>query len=398
MTTAKSKLIELARSGDPKAIEILLNHSLKKEGIQIKVGLKENCLKIMFESEDTPNELRLSRPVFNAIQKLHCKSIHKVKLYGKKQGDEFPDWMKEQIQFHTEKVDIPDIVLLDQPVAIREAKYLNKAFDEISNLKARTSVGISYVDFPPVLGIANQAVQRFQRSDEKETFQYCAELVEKIMKYYQMSLESLGLKVQRSSVASAMTFGLGGGLAGIDPNEPLGKQIKEELPRFQGFNALLMYDFDAVLSELWNRAWELTDELNAILEGSINSESLRGTSLKSSHVWMVPEESMATNPKPIKLGQNKAKAVDATFEKLNYRSRKRAAILAIFLGWLGIHKFYLKYTGQGLILLAIGISGMYIPYIGFSAFIFGCIEGLIFLTKNDEEFKEIYIKNRKGWL
>ena len=37
-------------------------------------------------------------------------------------------------------------------------------------------------------------------------------------------------------------------------------------------------------------------------------------------------------------------------------SRKRAAILAIFLGWLGIHKFYLKYTGQGLILLAIGIS------------------------------------------
>jgi len=390
--------MKLAQAGNPKAISVLLNHSLKKEGVQVKVSLKESCLQVLLESEDTPNELRLSEPVFKAIQNLHCVTIEKVKLYGKKQGAEFPDWMKEQVQHHTEEEDIPDIVLLDRPVAIQEAKYLNKAFDEISNLKARTSVGISYVDFPPVLGTANQAVQKFQRSDEKETFKYCAELVEKIMKYYQMSLESLGLKVQRSSVASAMTFGLGEGLAGIDPNEPLGKQIKEELPRFQGFNGLLMYDFDAVLSELWSRAWELTDELSAILEGSINLESLHGTSLRSSHVWMTPEESVAAQTTLIELDPKDEKAVEATFERLNGRSRKRAAILAIFLGWLGIHKFYLKYTGQGLILLAIGISGMYIPYIGFLAFIFGCIEGLLFFTKSDEEFKEIYIKNRKGWL
>ena len=148
--TNKPDLMKLAQAGNPKAISVLLNHSLKKEGVQVKVSLKESCLQVLLESEDTPNELRLSEPVFKAIQNLHCVTIEKVKLYGKKQGAEFPDWMKEQVQHHTEEEDIPDIVLLDRPVAIQEAKYLNKAFDEISNLKARTSVGISYVDFPPV--------------------------------------------------------------------------------------------------------------------------------------------------------------------------------------------------------------------------------------------------------
>ena len=37
------------------------------------------------------------------------------------------------------------------------------------------------------------------------------------------------------------------------------------------------------------------------------------------------------------------------------KSKVRAALLAFFLGWLGIHNFYLGYTGRGLAQLLITV-------------------------------------------
>ena len=66
-----------------------------------------------------------------------------------------------------------------------------------------------------------------------------------------------------------------------------------------------------------------------------------------------------------------------------------AGILGILLGGLGIHKFYLGYIKEGIIQLILGfvcIGG-----------IIGLIEGIIYLTKSDEEFVATYINGRKGW-
>ena len=68
-----------------------------------------------------------------------------------------------------------------------------------------------------------------------------------------------------------------------------------------------------------------------------------------------------------------------------------AGILGILFGSLGIHKFVLGYTKEGLI--QIGISIISCGILG----IIGIIEGIIYLTKNDEEFVEIYQNNHKGW-
>ena len=80
-----------------------------------------------------------------------------------------------------------------------------------------------------------------------------------------------------------------------------------------------------------------------------------------------------------------------------------AGILAIVLGGFGAHKFILGYTKEGLILLGIllvsfplmciviGAFTMYIPII------IGLVEGIIYLTKSDEEFYEIYQVNKKPW-
>ena len=68
-----------------------------------------------------------------------------------------------------------------------------------------------------------------------------------------------------------------------------------------------------------------------------------------------------------------------------------AGILGILLGAFGVHKFYLGYTKEGAIQLVLGIVTC-----GATGII-GFIEGIIYITKSDEEFVETYINYQKGW-
>lgn len=69
-----------------------------------------------------------------------------------------------------------------------------------------------------------------------------------------------------------------------------------------------------------------------------------------------------------------------------------AGLLAIILGPLGIHKFLLGYTKEGVIWL-------FLSLITFGALtgLLGLIEGIIYLTKSDEEFYRTYQLGRKPW-
>ena len=68
-----------------------------------------------------------------------------------------------------------------------------------------------------------------------------------------------------------------------------------------------------------------------------------------------------------------------------------AGVCGIIFGWLGVHKFILGYTTEGIIQLVIGVLTC-----GFAGIV-GIIEGIIYLTKSDEEFVRTYIQNKKGW-
>ncbi len=77
-------------------------------------------------------------------------------------------------------------------------------------------------------------------------------------------------------------------------------------------------------------------------------------------------------------------------------SKKIAAgICAILLGALGIHKFILGYTQQGLIMLLVTI--LTCGFGGFVMGVIGLVEGIIYLTKSDAEFYSTYIASQKGW-
>lgn len=65
----------------------------------------------------------------------------------------------------------------------------------------------------------------------------------------------------------------------------------------------------------------------------------------------------------------------------NQKSKIAAGILGIFLGWLGIHNFYLGYTTKGIIQVLLGTIGVVLCGMGpFAAAIWGLIEGILILT------------------
>ena len=75
-----------------------------------------------------------------------------------------------------------------------------------------------------------------------------------------------------------------------------------------------------------------------------------------------------------------------------------AGILAILVGALGIHKFYLGYQKEGIIMLLVGVVGA--PLCGIPTAIvgiIGIIEGVMYLTKSDAEFVATYVTGRKPW-
>ena len=72
-----------------------------------------------------------------------------------------------------------------------------------------------------------------------------------------------------------------------------------------------------------------------------------------------------------------------------------AGLLAIFFGALGIHKFVLGYTNEGLIMLLGSLLTCGIGAVVFS--VIGLIEGIIYLTKTDDEFYRMYQVNKKAW-
>ena len=86
--------------------------------------------------------------------------------------------------------------------------------------------------------------------------------------------------------------------------------------------------------------------------------------------------------------------VDPAIRKAS-SDKMMAGLCGIFLGSLGVHKFILGYTTPGIILAAItvltcGIGSLLTGLIGL-------IEGIIYLSKSDEEFYETYILERKDW-
>ena len=68
-----------------------------------------------------------------------------------------------------------------------------------------------------------------------------------------------------------------------------------------------------------------------------------------------------------------------------------AGVMGILFGSFGVHKFILGYTNTGIIQLVLSVVTC-----GFFGIV-GFIEGIIYLTKGDDEFYQMYQVNEKKW-
>ncbi|SBO44905.1 TM2 domain family protein [Cyanobium sp. NIES-981] len=90
----------------------------------------------------------------------------------------------------------------------------------------------------------------------------------------------------------------------------------------------------------------------------------------------------------------------ATLSETELSNKKLAAgLTGIFLGAFGVHKFILGYTKAGVIMLVVSLAGGVVTC-GLASFVMGVIgliEGILYLTKTNEEFQATYIDGVKDW-
>lgn len=107
---------------------------------------------------------------------------------------------------------------------------------------------------------------------------------------------------------------------------------------------------------------------------------------------------LSAQPPPVRPGMHRPSAYDYD-EDREYRhfvnNKIAAGLCGILLGSLGIHKFLLGMTTPGVIMLLITLltCGMGGAVTG----VIGMIEGIIYLTKSDEEFYELYAIEKREW-
>ena len=79
------------------------------------------------------------------------------------------------------------------------------------------------------------------------------------------------------------------------------------------------------------------------------------------------------------------------------KNRLTAGILALLVGGFGVHKFYMGYNNQGIILLLMSTVGMILVFPLFASAIIALSEAIIYLTTSDQKFYDTYEANQKLW-
>ena len=76
-----------------------------------------------------------------------------------------------------------------------------------------------------------------------------------------------------------------------------------------------------------------------------------------------------------------------------------AGLCGILLGAFGVHKFILGYNTEGIIMLAVSLVGGLLTcgIVSGIVGIFGLVEGILYLTKTDQQFVDEYITSKKPW-
>ncbi|OKH42816.1 protease PrsW [Calothrix sp. HK-06] len=92
----EQELKQLASSGNVEAIAKILNTAFDKQNIKTAIiTIKDNCLQILLESSQTPNQSLSTAILRKELVRLKIQSIKTIKVYGRELKQEIPAWFQE---------------------------------------------------------------------------------------------------------------------------------------------------------------------------------------------------------------------------------------------------------------------------------------------------------------
>lgn len=69
-----------------------MNRFFQPQGITAKASVKDGCLQVMLESEQVPPQASSAAFIRQELSTWQPESVTMVRVYGRRTGDEFPDW------------------------------------------------------------------------------------------------------------------------------------------------------------------------------------------------------------------------------------------------------------------------------------------------------------------
>jgi hypothetical protein len=89
---AEPNMLKLAKQGNPKAIAAMINRSLRAKHIIVKVNRKDDCLQVLVESAQIPNQKTMVSFIRQGLTKLGVETIKTVQVYGRQKGQDSFAW------------------------------------------------------------------------------------------------------------------------------------------------------------------------------------------------------------------------------------------------------------------------------------------------------------------
>lgn len=88
----QTNILDFAKQGNPHAIKTLMNRSLKPKGINVRVSCKDQCLTVIAEATEPPDQSFMVNFVRKGLANLNPPSVKRVVVQGRSTGNASPAW------------------------------------------------------------------------------------------------------------------------------------------------------------------------------------------------------------------------------------------------------------------------------------------------------------------
>lgn len=94
-TQSQSSLLELARTGDVKAITGVMNYLLQSKELRVTTNIKGECLLVVLQGERIPDQEQSITYLRKVLDEVKLNTIKKVKVYARRNGSTFTAWTQD---------------------------------------------------------------------------------------------------------------------------------------------------------------------------------------------------------------------------------------------------------------------------------------------------------------